>query len=179
MAHWSVLLRNLFDYLACNRVNLASIRLDDKVSDLPIQRITILQQCLEYRAGIAIFKQRSLPALVGACKLLLDRRVQVDNETATTKPASALRVDDRTAARRQHDAVNSGQVINRRRLTLAKPGLTLFLENKRYVDTGTRLYFVVAVHKRQVQCTCELSTNRRLASAHWTNQKYIFRMFHR
>ena len=104
--------------------------------------------------------------------------VEVHDVSTPAKVATILSIEYRATARREHNIIHFRQITDCGRLTLAKPLLTLFLEDEGNIDAGARFHLIVTIDEGQVQGPCEMPAHGGLSRPHRSDKKDISGMFH-
>ena len=152
-----------------------TVRLDDQVCDLAIQRIPDLHKLLQHAFIVAVVEQRPIATALGAIQLLLDAGMKVDDVTSRAQPAAAVGVQHRTTTGSEHYPLTLRELIDDFYLAFAKALLTFLLEDKGNIDPGSILYFLVAVDEVEVQESGQLTADGGLARTHRADQNHIAR----
>lgn len=95
--------------------------------------------------GICGSQQGTVRILSGSFVKLLDAGPQIDDAASGRQVGSIRGIKDRAAARRKHDILALGQIIDDLPFAVAKPGFTFKFENQRDIGPGATLNFLVAI----------------------------------
>ena len=124
-------------------------------------------------SGSTSCSKRAIAPLAHALGLLLERGLEIDDETPLAQRGAVLRQQDRAAAGGEHDGTLARHVFDDFAFALAKPVLAFAGKDVRDVDAGARLDFRIAVAKWRAQQSREMFAHGRLAGAHRADQKHV------
>ena len=93
-------------------------------------------------------------------RLLLDRRVKVHDCAAGAEKFPVFVGQNSSTSGREHDVRLSGQRLDDFLLAAPEPGLTLFLEYERDIDTGPVLDLGITVQKRKTENFSQVAADR-------------------
>src|ERR1700743_921316 len=141
--------------------------------DLRIQCRPALHGFFELLFWIRVVQERPVARVARSFDLLVDRGDQVDHGAPLCQGRAVYGIDHGAAARGEHDRLETREPFDGLPLAQPKAALAFLFENESDVDAGFCLDVRVAVMKGVMKQARQVPAYRRLARAHWTNEKNV------